>query len=356
MTTSTPNWRRLGSDAVYRGRMLQRSAIMKAVRDFFASRGFLEVETPILVAHPGMEPHLEPFATGLADERGGTRAGYLITSPEYSLKKLLAAGLPKIFEITRSFRNGEPWGGTHNPEFSLIEWYRAHDDYRALMRDTEELVAEAALKVVGQTALNYQGQVVELAPAWTRLSVAEAFDHYCSLDLGRGIDDPEWFRSEVAGRGCTIDGTDTFDDVFFKLFLRDIEPKLGQPETPGATAKPVILYDYPRSMAALARLKPGDGRYAERFEAYCLGIELGNAFSELNDAAEQRQRLVEEQELRRQLGKPVLELDEQFLEAVGRMPPSAGIAFGLDRLVMLLTDAKDIRDVLFFPASDLFGN
>jgi len=356
MPNNVPNWRRLSSDAVYRGRMLQRSLIMRAVREFFAGRGFLEVETPVLVAHPGMEPHLEPFETRLTDERGGARAGFLITSPEYSLKKLLAAGLPKIFEITRSFRNGEPWGGTHNPEFTLIEWYRARDDYRSLMRDTEDLVADAAMKLAGRTTIEYQGQRVELAPSWTRLSVAEAFDKFCGVDLGRGIDDPEWFRTAVAERGCLIDMTDTFDDVFFKLFLRDIEPKLGQPGDPGETAKPVILYDYPRTMAALARLKPEDGRYAERFEAYCLGIELGNAFSELNDAAEQRRRLVEEQELRRRLGKPAPAIDEQFLEAVGQMPPSAGIAFGLDRLVMLLTDAKDIRDVLFFPASDLFGN
>ena len=328
---------------------------MRAVRDFFASRGFLEVETPIMVAHPGMEPHLEPFATRLSDERGGKHAAYLVTSPEYSLKKLLAAGLPKIFEITRSFRDGEPWGGTHNHEFTIIEWYRAGEDYRALMRDTEELVAETARKIAGRTLLGYQGQAVELAPSWDRLSVAESFERYCGLDLGRGIDDPEWFRNAVAERGCLIDNTDTFDDVFFKLFLRDIEPKLGQPEKPGDTAKPVILLDYPRSMAALARLKPGDGRYAERFEVYCLGMELGNAFSELNDAGEQRARLLEEQALRAKFGRPRIELDEQFLEAVGMLPPSAGIAFGLDRLVMLLTDAKDIRDVLFFPAADLFG-
>ena len=161
------------------------------------------------------------------------------------------------------------------------------------------------------------------------------------------IDDPERFRSALAERGIDTVGDESFDDMFFRLFLRDIEPKLGE-------RKPVILYEYPRQMAALARLKPGDRRFAERFEAYACGMELCNAFSELTDADEQRRRLEADAAERATLGRHTYPIDGQFIEAVGMMPEAAGIALGVDRLVMLLTDAPKIRDVLFFPAEDIF--
>jgi elongation factor P--beta-lysine ligase len=221
------------------------------------------------------------------------------------------------------------------------------------------------------------------------MSVAEAFQKYCDLDLGRGIDDPAWFRQEVEARGVTLTEKDTWDDAFFKILLRDIEPKLGQgveamgegsegdstkrlnerssivspallgesPSSPtsGTALRPVILYDYPRSMAALARLKESDPRYAERFEAYVAGIELCNAYSELGDPVEQRARQEDELAERRAAGRADYGLDEQFLEAVGQMPRSAGIAFGVDRLVLLLADAATLREILYFPSADLFG-
>ena len=360
MDQQVPQWKKIRTNAALRRRLEQRSAIIAAVRGFFADRGFLEVETPILVRYPGMETNLDPFAARLRRQDGREYAAHLITSPEYSLKKLLAAGFGRIFEITKCFRDGEPWAGaddeqgTHNPEFTMIEWYRADADYRSMMADTEAMAAAVAEKTVGGTVVTHQGRTVDLRPPWPRLTMAEALDRYAGLDLGRGIDDPEWFRAAVRSKGCVVGDAEPFDDVFFKIFLRDVEPKLGLAARAGETARPVILYEYPRSMAALARLKSADKRYAERFEAYCLGLELGNAFSELNDAAEQRRRLEAESAERRRLGKSPWAIDEQFLEAVGLMPASAGIAFGLDRLVMLLTDAPSIRDVLFFPASDLF--
>lgn len=342
-----PNWKRWKDDPGYRARMEKRAAILAGVRAFFDARGFLSAETPTVVAHPGMEPNLDPFATRLLRADGAIFEAHLITSPEYALKKLLAAGLPRIYDIVRCYRNGEPWDGGHNPEFTMIEWYRADADYTAIMRDTEELVAELATKASGTPVIAYQGRSIDVSAPWPRMTVAEAMSEHAGIDLAAGIDDPERFRRDIEAKGCPTDPKDTFDDMFFRIFLRDVEPKLG-------IDRPVILYEYPRSMAALARLKPGDGRFAERFEAYCGGMELCNAFSELNDAAEQRRRLEEERAYRASLGRPAFGLDEDFLEAVGMMPSSAGIALGIDRLVMLLTDAPSIRDVLFFPAGDLF--
>lgn len=326
--------------------METRSAIIAAVREFFVLSGFLEVETPIMAAKPGMEPYLDPFRTELLRHDGAKFQGYLMTSPEYAMKKLLAGGLEKIFEITKVFRNGEPWNGSHNPEFTMIEWYRANVDYREIMNDTEELVNFCAEKVLELQS----GKVAEIdfQVPWERLTVAAAFERYCGIDLGKGIDDVAWFREAVRAKGVQVSDDEAFDDVFFKIFLRDIEPKLGQD-------KPVILCEYPRSMAALARIKADDPRYAERFEAYAGGMELCNAFTELTDPVEQRARLEEERQLRQKLGVHDYGLDEQFIEAVGQMPPAAGIALGLDRLVMLLTGSTSINDVLYFPAGDLFN-
>lgn len=347
METAQKNWKRLKTDATFAQRMKKRSQIVSAVRGFFVSHDFLEVETPTVTALPGMEPHLDPFRTTVADYAGKPYDAYLITSPEYAMKKLLAGGLPRIFEIARCYRNGEPWDGSHNPEFSMLEWYRAEADYTDIMADMEQMVSEVAERVTGAKTIEYQGRSIDLSAPWPRMTVKEAMATHADIDLDHAIDDEAWFRREIENKGCPTGANDTFDDLFFRIFLRDVEPKLG-------IDRPLILCEYPRSMAALARMKPGDTRYAERFEAYCGGMELANAFSELNDEPEQRRRLDEERVLRQQLGKHVYGLDEQFLEAVGQMPKSAGIALGIDRLVMLLTNASAIRDVLFFPAGDLF--
>ena len=277
--------------------------------------------------------------------RGGSNHAYLITSPEYAHKKLLAAGFEKTFEITKAFRGGEPFGGLHNPEFTMIEWYRAGADYTAIMDDVEKMVQFVAAHVSPEQTKRVKGP-------WERISVVEAFKRYADTNLDEVSD----------------------EETFFKIFLTKIERKLG-------VAKPTILYDYPASMASLARLKPspglrppspagggntahkssprgrgeGEGRYAERFEVYIAGMELGNAFSELNDGVEQRRRFMQERALRKELGKEPIPLDEDFLDAVGNMPPSAGIALGIDRLVMLLTNAATIEEVLAFPARELFG-
>jgi lysyl-tRNA synthetase class 2 len=340
-------WRRLQTDSAFKERIFKRAKVLAGIREFFDAQGFLAVETPIIVRSPDSEPTLAPFLTEVIRNDGKKFPAALITSPEYSCKKLLGAGFTKLYEITKCFRNGEPWNGTHNHEFTMIEWYRADADYRDIMADTEQMVAAVAEKVTGSTKIMYQGKEINLAAPWRRMSVAEAMQTYAGIDLDRATDDPEWFRAEAMRLGETITDADSWDDVFFKIFLSHVELKIG-------TGDPVILFDYPRSMAALARISTANPRYAERFEAYSGGMELCNAYSELNNSAEQHQRLVNERARRAAEGKPQFPLDEEFVAAVGQMPNTGGIALGIDRLVMLLTDAKSINDVQVFPAADLF--
>ncbi len=342
-----PNWKRFQTDREFRARMKMRAEVVFAIRKFFRGHGFMEVETPIMVASPDTEPTIDPFATELIRNDGERFRAHLITSPEYSCKKLLTAGYRNIFEVARCFRNGEPWGGTHNPEFTMVEWYRAGADYRAVMEDTERLVQGLAEDLLGTSVIEYQGRRIDLSAPWPRLTVIEAFRRYADIDLEPVLNDAEALRAVARERGYEPGDSDSFDDVFFRVFLRDIEPRLG-------LDKPVILCEYPSCMAALSRVKPDDPRLAERFEAYVCGIELCNAFSELTDADEQRRRLEKDLATREREGKERFPVDGQFLEAVGQLPEAAGISLGVDRLVMLLTDAPEIRDVLFFPINDLF--
>jgi lysyl-tRNA synthetase class 2 len=312
--TEYPTWRRVRDGRQSIERLLARERVIDGIRAFFKERGFHEVETPLLVAHPGMEPHLEVFRTELVTARGARADGYLTTSPEYAMKKLLAAGLERIFQVCKAFRNREEVSAGHNPEFTVLEWYRANADYTAIMDDCEGLLEE----------LGSPGPI-------ERISVEEAFRRYAGMEL--------------AELDAMVDQDTTWEQAFHLVLLNHVEPHLRR----------AILYDYPIQLAALARAKPDDPRYAERFELYVGGLELGNAFSELVDPVEQRRRLELEREERIALGRTVYDLDEDFIRAleVG-IPPSAGIAVGVDRLIMLLTNAPAIRDVLWFPADEVF--
>lgn len=338
-----PNYLRLRDDASMREIFEKRAQIVQGIRDFFIERQFLEVETPMLVRLPGMEPYLDVFKTRFDPEHGEGKDMYLITSPEYAMKKLLVGGLPRIFQITRSFRNKETGGSLHNPEFAMIEWYRANADYIQLMRDVEELMRDLCKRLYGREKCMYQGQEISLDGDFERLTVAEAFEKHAGI--AREIsEDPESLIAEAYKRGYNAK---TYDDAFFLIFLNEIEAKLG-------VGRPTFLYRYPVSMAALSRVCPDDSRYAERVEVYVNGLELANGFSELTDADEQRARLTAEREERMVLGKEVYDVDESFIEAlrVG-MPESTGIALGVDRLVMLLLDKASIEDVVLFPFRDL---
>ena len=309
-----------------------------ALRAFFGAEQYLEVETPTLIATPGLEPHIDPFEAPFIPQTGvgARRSLWLHTSPEYAMKRLLADGSPPIFQLCKTYRNGEI-SSTHNPEFTMLEFYRPHADYHAIMADLE-----GALAAVERTVAPSLGLFTQLP--FERLTVRDAVLRHTGIDLFAHPDGPS-LRQAALEAGVHVGSSTSFDDVFFHVFLERVERKLG-------FGRPTFLIEYPASMASLSRLKPGDPRVAERVELYANGVELANGFSELTDAAEQRARLVEEQELRRTLGRPVFALDEPFLEALPRMPPSGGIAVGLDRVLMLLMGVTEIEQVLLFPARD----
>jgi lysyl-tRNA synthetase class 2 len=328
---------RADSDYVRVGRraenLRRRAQILRWVREFFDGAGFLEVETPLVVPSPGLDVHLDaPRVLTPAGER------YLITSPEYQMKRLLSGGLERIYQLGKCFRNDEV-GERHQPEFTMLEWYRAFAGMEEVMRDTEELVAHVAraarrrwhyddLHEPERAFLYLRGGElkVDVTPPWPRLTVREAFDRYAGMSMDEALRDEE---------------------QFYRLLVERVEPAL-------AELGAVFLCEYPASQASLARKKTDDPSVAERFEAYVAGVELCNGFGELTDPIEQRARLERDQAERRARGLPVYPIDEAFLAALEQgMPPSGGNALGLDRLVMLTLGAAHIEDVLAIPASEL---
>jgi lysyl-tRNA synthetase class 2 len=328
---------------------MARGRVLGAVRDFFAESGFVEVETPALQVSPGLEPHLRAFATELHEPgEGRGRQLYLHTSPEFAMKKLLAAGLPRIWQLAHVFRDGER-SATHHPEFSMLEWYRAALGYEALMADCEALLRRAQ-EAAGAAALSWQARTADAARPFERLSVAAAFQRHAGIDLLATAPDPmnpdaARLAAAAAGIGIAPHPDDDWETLFFRIFLDRIEPHLG-------IGVPTILYDYPVSLAALSRPKPEEPRLCERFELYVCGLELANAFGELTDPVEQRRRFMADQAKKRALYGETYPIDEDFLAALEHgLPECAGIALGFDRLIMLLTGAERIDEVLWAPVA-----
>lgn len=329
----------------------QRAKIVETIRRFFTQRDFIEVETSVLQISPGLEPHLKAFETALIEPFSQkSERLYLHTSPEFAMKKLLVAGLPKIFQMARVFRNEER-ASHHHPEFVMLEWYRANEDYRFLMTDTVDLVRSCA-KACDKNVLTANGGECDIFCDWEYLSVHEAFLRYTGIDIFSVLPnepsldpDPSLFKKEAEKIGVHVSDNDRWDDVYFRIVLDFIEPKLGE-------KRPTILYDYPVCMAALSRKKPEDPRLAERFEVYVRGVELANAFSELTDAKEQTERFNHDMDLKEKLYAERYPIDPDFIDALEYgMPESTGIAVGVDRLVMLITGAKHIDDVIWTPVA-----
>lgn len=315
------DWRWFQDDAGRRARALRdRARIVAALREHLDAAGFVEVQTPSIVPCPGLDVHLDAF-----EVRGAPAPRWLATSPEYQMKRLLAGGLPRIYQIGPSYRRGER-GARHEPEFTMLELYRTFADSEALMADTEALVAAAVTAHRGAAVVDGPDGPLDLTPPWERLSVEEAFTRHAGLSMAEALEDEE---------------------RFFRVLVDRIEPAL-------ARHGPCFLTRWPTRMASLARRCPDDPSVADRFEAYVAGLELCNGFGELVDPVEQRERLERDQRDRAARGLPVYPIDERFLAALEEgLPPCAGNAIGVDRLVMLALGADDIADVIAFPARRL---
>jgi lysyl-tRNA synthetase class 2 len=328
-----------------------RRAAVKGVRAYFQAEGFLEVETPALQVSPGIERHIQPFATEFrAGEGAAAQPRYLHTSPEFAMKELLAGGLTKIVQMCPVYRNGER-SPLHHPVFTMLEWYRSNTDYDAIMND-----ARAVLRAVGKAAnraiesdgtLKWRDRVCDPEKGVELLTVQEAFQKYVGIDLLATIDDPaasmppaDKLKSAAAEKGIAVSANDTWEDTFFRVMLERIEPHLGV----GAAT---ILCEYPACLAALARKNEDDPRVAERCELYACGVELANAYSVLTDVDEQRARFAADRAIYDSLYGAAPPVDENFLSALAKLPPCAGGALGFDRLVMLAAGATDITEVLW---------
>ncbi len=329
-----------------------RTQIVRLIRRFFDEQGFLEVHTPRLVGLPGQEPYLDPVWTTITQHESCnthhqsvsspiTVHGSLITSPEYSMKKMLGAGMDKIYDLGPCFRDNEPRDGSHDVEFLLLEWYRRNAGLEELMAD-----AEAMIRFVS----NQLSPVTRhpSPPSFRRMTVSESLRMYANLDLEPLLENRDALAEVVRAHGHTVALEDAWDDLFFKIFLAEVEPKLGD--------APTFLHHYPACMAALARRDPHDPRFSLRVELYMDGMELANGFAELSDPVEQRRRFEEEIALRKKLGKKTWPIDERLLDALPNMGNAAGMAFGVDRLVMLLTGATSINDIMPIPMTERFEN
>lgn len=329
-----------------RDRLLMRGKIVATVREFFATQNFIEVEPAILQISPGNETHLHAFATELKMPAALPETLYLHTSPEFALKKLLAAGEMRLLAISRCFRNGE-FTPLHHPEFTMLEWYRAKQDYTALMMDCADLVRAAAVRANCEQ-FHWRGKTCNPFADFERLSVAAAFKKYANMDILATLKpDPDLaaLQTQAQSIGIRLSGDDTWSDIFSKVLSDRIEPKLGE-------GRLTILDEYPSCEAALARKSQVDPRVSERFELYACGIELANGFGELTDPIEQRLRFEAEMAEKRRIYHEDYPLDEDFLSSLQLMPSASGIALGLDRLIMLCTGATDIRDVLWTPMAE----
>jgi lysyl-tRNA synthetase class 2 len=311
-------WQRLFQSNVG-ARLELRARLCAEVRRYFVAHGFTEVDTPLRSAECGTETHVEPIRSG---------ESYLITSPELHMKRLLAGGVPRLFQLAHCFRAGER-GRLHAPEFLMLEWYRAFEDYGAVLEDTERIVHALQLAVAGNPWLTLPGgQRVDLTLPFPRISVREAFARFAGV-----ADAPQLAAKD--------------EDRYFQILVDQVEPAIAK------LGRPVFLYDYPASQAALARLSPDDPSVAERFELYVGDVELCNGYGELTDPIEQRARCEGDRQRRRALGRPVPALPERFLGALAQgMPPASGNALGLDRLLLLLTAQSSIDAVVPFASED----
>ena len=327
--------------------LMARNRIEAAIRSHLAAQDFVVVDPPGLQRSPGNETHLHAFATTLIGEDGASETRYLHTSPEFSMKKLLAAGERRIASLGHVWRNRER-SARHHPEFTMLEWYRAGAPYEAVMDDCVQFIRLAA-ETTGVPLLRHRGNAADPFAAIERITVADAFARYAGIDLlatmdGDGNTDAGALAAQMQDAGLAVPADRHWSYLFTRILTEKVEPSLGM-------GRITILDRYPASEAALARRAADDPRVSERFEIYACGMELANGFGELTDAAEQRRRFTAEMEEKHRLYGERYPLDEDFLAALAHMPQASGIALGFDRLVMLATGASRIDQVLWVPVA-----
>ena len=341
-------WWQPARHADRRGVLMARNRIQAAFRGWLAARDFVEVDPAALAISPGNEAHLHGFATTAIGNDGVGYAMYLHTSPEFAMKKLLAAGEVRIAAFAHVYRNRER-GALHSPEFTMLEWYRVGEGYAVLMQDCVDFLRLAAT-VAGASELRFRDRVCDPFAEPERLSVAEAFARHAGVDLlatigPDGQPDAGLLADQLRAVGLRVAKDDTWSDMLSRVLGERVEPHLGM-------GRITILDEYPAAEAALARRHPGDARVAERFEVYACGVELANGFGELTNPVEQRHRFGLEMAEKARVYGESYPLDEDFLNALAIMPDASGIAMGFDRVVMLATGAPRIDDVIWAPVPE----
>ncbi len=316
--------------------------ILKNIRSFFDQENFVEVESPLIIKYPGQEPNLSPVELTVINERQEKFPAFLHTSPEYTMKKMLAAGFEKIFFLGKCFRNEESFGGTHNPEFTMLEWYRVGASLEDIMNDVENLFNFIGEKIFAQ-------KIISEKPIFhfERLSMKDLWQECVGVNLDDYLNRENLLKL-CQSKNYNPSEDENYETLFYRIFLNEVETKLKN--------RNIIIFNYPEIMASLSRVSIDSPGYAERFEAYIDGVEICNAFGELTDGQEQEKRLLAEKQERQKQGKTVFAIDEQFISVLDKMPATSGIALGVDRLVMVLLSCQNIDNVITLPMSEIFSS
>ena len=336
-----PNWKRLKQGDLDWSVFSARMRVLQAVREFFVQRNFLEIEAPLMTPYPTLDANILSVPARYDDGLGRQGTLFLHSSPEHAMKKLLAAGAERIVSIGKVFRDAEQTR-LHNGEFTMVEWYRSNSDYHEIMADTEALIRHVASALGRQTFLTFQERLIDLSSPWRRRTVRDLFLCHVGIDLEQAWE-VEALRSAAKAHGIHTEEDDDWETLYFRLFLEKIEPYLG-------LGAPEFVVDYPSCMGLMAKKKKDAPLWVERAELYMGGLELSNGYSELVDPDEQLERFKADQAIKKRQTGIAYPIDNELIEALREgVPPSAGMALGLDRLIMLLLDKSHITDVLLFP-------
>ena len=340
-----PNWKRLKLHKMNWETFYLRAEILKAVRSFFDRNGFLEVETPILTPFPTLDSNIQPMVSIFHNDQNSERHLYMHTSPEHAMKKLLCADAQKIYYCGRVFRDGE-LTPLHNPEFTLVEWYRTNATYTDMQHDIQNLIRLVAKKVFNTEKIIYNGTQINLGLSWEETTVCDLFQKHTGVDLNVTVE-IEQMRAAAKKLDISFHKEDDWETLFYRIFLEKIESHLGFP-------KPIFIKDYPLKMALMAKKKTEDTHWVERIELFIAGLELANGYTELTDPVEQNNRFLHDQHKKLIQSGCFYPIDTELISAFEMgLPPCAGIALGFDRLVMLMLDKTKIDDVILFPFSQL---